>query len=344
MKVLMIGLGSIGQRHLRNIRRLYGDSAEIIAYRVRGLKTTFSDTMQIRENVDMEKEYNIRTFTDVSEALAQKPDVAFICNITSAHIPCALEAARASCHLFLEKPISNTLEGIEDLIKIIDEKRIKVFVGFQNRYNPAILKLKECLDEQVIGNIISVHAEVGERLSTMHSYEDYKTTYMARSDMGGGVILNQMIHEIDYLRYLFGNPENVFAIGSSKGNNLDIDVDDCCDAILSFGGIPVSLHADFYQYPSSRYISVVGSKGKLKADIIHNRVTLCVGDKISEIEFENFTRNDMFIEELKRFFECIEKSTVPDITIEDGVKALKIALAAKQSVECGGMYINMEEV
>lgn len=343
MKILMIGLGSIGQRHLRNIRRIYGDSVNIIAYRVRRLKTTFSDTMQIRENVDLEKEYDIKTFTDISEALCQKPDVAFICNITSEHISCALAAAKAGCHLFLEKPLSNTLNGIDELIKIIDEKKVKAFLGFQNRYNPAILKAKEYLDKNIIGNIISVHAEVGERLSTMHSYEDYKTTYMARNDMGGGVILNQMIHEIDYLRYLFGDPEKIFAVGNSKGDNLDIDVDDCCDAVLTFGGVPVSLHADFYQYPSSRYILIVGSNGKIKADIIKNSVTLSVGDKTSEIDFNDFTRNDMFIEEIKRFFDCVEKDSAPDITVEDGVKSLKIALAVKQSVACGGKYIDMME-
>lgn len=341
MKILMIGLGSIGQRHLRNIRRLYGNSAEIIAYRVRRLKTTFSDSMQIRENIDLEKEYNIEVFTDLDKALEKNPDVAFICNITSEHMPCAVKAAKAGCHLFLEKPISDRFDNIEELIKIINEKKIKVFVGFQNRYNPAVLKVKECIDNKLIGNIISVHAEVGERLTTMHSYEDYKTTYMARNDMGGGVILNQMIHEIDYLRYLFGDPQNIYAVGNSKGNELDIDVDDYCDALLDFSGIRVSLHADFYQYPSSRYILVVGSKGKIKADIINNRVELSIANETDEIGFENFKRNDMFIEELKRFFECIEKDAVPDIDIDDGVRALKIALAAKQSAACGGKNIEL---
>lgn len=343
MKILMIGLGSIGQRHLRNIRRLYGDSVKIIAYRVRRLKTTFSDTMQIRENIDLEKEYDIEVFTNLDEALEQNPDVAFICNITSEHIPCAIKAARGGCHLFLEKPVSDRLDNLEELVKIVNEKKTKVFVGFQNRYNPAILKVKEYLDNRLIGNIISVHAEVGERLSTMHSYEDYKTTYMARSDMGGGVILNQMIHEIDYLRYLFGDPEKVFAMGSIKGDNLDIDVDDCCDAVLSFSGIPVSLHADFYQYPSSRYVMIIGSKGKIKADIINNNVTLCIDDTVTEIDFKDFTRNDMFIEELKRFIKCIEEDSREDITLNDGIKALKIALAAKRSILIGEKNTNMED-
>ena len=341
MKILMVGLGSIGQRHLRNIRRIYGDSAEIIAYRVRGLKTTFSDNMQIRENVDLEKEFNIATYTVLSEALAQKPSIAFISNVTSSHIPCAIEAAKAGCHLFLEKPISDSMDGVDELVDIIREKKLKVFVGFQNRYNPAVLKAKECIESGRIGKIISAHAEVGERLTTMHSYEDYKTTYMARSDLGGGVILNQMIHEIDYLRYLFGDPHSIYATGSIGSESIDIDVDDCCDAILNFDRFSVSLHADFYQYPSSRYILIVGSKGRIRADIIKNEVALCENDDTSNITFEGFTRNDMFISELKSFMECIDKDSDPEITIDDGIKSLKIALAAKRSALNGGMICTL---
>ena len=120
MKILMIGLGSIGQRHLRNIKRVYGEEAQILAYRVRGLKRTFSDTMQIRENVSLEEEYNIKSFDDLSKALLEKPDIAYITNITKSHIPCAIACAKAGCHLFLEKPISDSLDGIEELAKIAE--------------------------------------------------------------------------------------------------------------------------------------------------------------------------------------------------------------------------------
>lgn len=100
MKILMIGLGSIGQRHLRNIKRVLGDEAEIIAYRVRGLQRTFSDTMQIRENVSLEEEFHITSFSTMEEALSEKPEVAFITNPTNLHIACATACAKAGCHLF----------------------------------------------------------------------------------------------------------------------------------------------------------------------------------------------------------------------------------------------------
>lgn len=338
MKILMIGLGSIGQRHLRNIKKLYGDEAEILAYRVRGLKRTFSDTMQIRENVSLEEEFHIRAFGNLDEALSEKPDIAYITNITKSHIPCAITCAKAGCHLFLEKPISDSMDGIEDLKKIAEEKQIKVFVGYQNRLHPGIRYLKEFLEKKSIGNILSVRSVVGERLVTMHTYEDYKETYMARKDMGGGVLLNQMVHELDYLYYLFGMPKSVYACGGINGN-LGIDVEDNLDAIYKYetekGSFPVSVHADFYQSPPSRFVKVVGEKGHIIVDLLKSTVTQAVGDEVSTIEYAAFTRNDMFIDECKLFMQCINENTEPAITLEDGICSLRLALAARKSIETG---------
>lgn len=339
MKILMIGLGSIGQRHLRNIRKLLGDDAEIIAYRVRGLQHTFSDDMQIRDNVNLEEEFNIKSFDDLKEALKQKPDVAFITNPTNLHIPCAIKCAEAGCHLFLEKPISDKMTGIKRLMRIVDEKGLKAFVGYQNRFHPAICEVKAVVDSGILGRILSVHCAVGERLSTMHSYEDYKDTYMARSDMGGGVVTNQLVHELDYLYYLFGKPIKVYAMGGRLGN-LDIDVEDSCDALFTMTGkkdrVYATVHADFYQSPPSRFIKVVGEKGVIIADLIDAHVTKNIYDETEEISYPDFKRNDMFIEELKLFFSCIEEDTKEAVTLEDGIVSLKMAMAIKESFKKGG--------
>lgn len=340
MKILMIGLGSIGQRHLRNIRRLYGNSVDIIAYRVRGLKRTFSDDMKIRENVSLEEEYGIRSFSSLEEALLEKPEAAFVTNPTSRHIPCAIACAKAGCHIFLEKPISDSPEGIRELLQISEEKKIKVFVGFQNRFHPGMKYLKQCLKAGELGAILSVRAVVGERLTTMHTYEDYKDTYMARKDLGGGVVLNQMIHELDYLYDLFGKPESVYAAGGINGN-LGIDVEDNCEAVYKIhmdkGSFPVSVHADFYQSPPSRLVKVVGEKGQITLDLLNAAVVKSVNDVTEEIRFEDFVRNDMFVEELKLFMECVEQGKEPAISLKDGIVSFQMAMAAKQSMETGGI-------
>ncbi len=341
MKILMIGLGSIGQRHLRNIRRVLGEDVEIIAYRVRGLQRTFSDTMQIRDNVCLEDEFHITAFGDLDEALLQKPDAAFITNPTNMHIPCAIKCAKAGCHLFLEKPVSDDLEGIDKLKQIVKESGVKVFVGYQNRFHPVIRTVKEVVESGELGRILSVHSVVGERLSTMHIYEDYKDTYMARKDMGGGVVTNQLVHEMDYLYYLFGRPLHVYAVGGTLGN-LGIDVEDNCDALFVMEGkdgsrVSVNVHADFYQSPPSRFIKVVGEKGQIEADLINALVTKTVSDVTEQTAFLQFERNDMFIEELKLFLSCIKENGEEMITLEDGIVSLKMAMAVKESMETGGV-------
>jgi predicted dehydrogenase len=105
MKILMVGLGSIGQRHLRNIKRLFGEEAEILAYRVRRLSRTFSDDMQIRDGVDLEKEFGIKVFDDLDKALSEKPDAVFVTNITSKHTETAIKAAQSGAAVFLENPV-----------------------------------------------------------------------------------------------------------------------------------------------------------------------------------------------------------------------------------------------
>lgn len=335
MKVLMVGLGSIGQRHLRNIRRLYGDDVRILAYRVRGLKHTFSDTMQIRENIDLEQEYSITSFETLHAALEEKPEVAFITNITSAHMSCAIEAARAGCDLFLEKPVSNNMHGIEILGDLISKNNLVAFVGFQNRYHPCIKKLKEVLDSKVLGKIISVEVTMGERLITMHSYEDYRDTYMARNDMGGGVVLNQQIHELDYIQFLFGKPVSVYSVNGIN-SGLEVDVEDYCSSIYiaNYDGreVPIYAHADFVQYPPSRNCKVIGEYGVAFIDLLTPYIKMVVNGETRLFEkIDEFNRNDLFIEELKDFFDDVKKRNQSKIPFADGVISLQMAIAAKLS-------------
>lgn len=347
MKILMIGLGSIGQRHLRNLRALYGKRIEILAYRSRGLKRTFSDSLQICEGVDVEKEYQVRSFYDLQEALNEKPDIAFVTNITSQHVSCALAAAKAGCHLFMEKPVSDTFQGIRELKEAVQRNNKIVFVGFQYRYHVCLQELKNYIMGGLLGNLVSVDAQMGERLDTMHGYEDYRGTYMARKDMGGGVILNQQIHEMDYIQWLFGVPESVYAV-SGKNSGMDIDVEDYCSALYKIprkGSIlPVYIHADFLQTPPVRRCKVVGESGVAEVDLIKNRI--CLSKKSGEVirkSFPDFGRNEMFINELRDFMECVSLNKQPDLSLDEGLVSLRMAIAAGKSGK-EGRVVNLCEI
>lgn len=337
MKILMIGLGSIGQRHVRNLRKLFGNQVEIIAYRVRGLSHTFSETMSIRDGVVFEDEYNITSYYNLEEAFSEKPDVVFISNITSQHIPMAVVAAKNGCDLFIEKPLSDNLEQIEELKALVSEKKLVTMVGFQNRFHICLKRLKELLDSSAIGDVMSVDVEMGEFLATMHTYEDYRQTYMANRNMGGGVILNQQIHELDYISWLFGTPKSVYSINGHL-SDLEIDVEDICSSIYVMENhgkeIPVYVHADFIQSPPTRRCKVIGTKGFIEVDLLKSSIIIqkINQDRIFE-SYDSFVRNDMFIDELKEFFKCIGERAETMVSLEAGIKSLKMALCAQESAK-----------
>ena len=161
---------------------------------------------------------------DLTQALASRPDVVFITNPSSLHVPVALEAARQGCHLFIEKPLSHSLAQVSELVALCDEQQLVTCVAYQLRYHPGFVRLRELLRAGALGELLSVRAEVGEYLPGFHPYEDYRRMYASKSALGGGVTLSQ-IHEIDYLCALFGAPRRVFSMGGHV-SSLEIDVDD----------------------------------------------------------------------------------------------------------------------
>ena len=348
MKILMVGLGSIGQRHLRNIKRLFGEEAEILAYRVRRLSRTFSDDMQIRDGVDLEKEFGIKVYDDLDKALSEKPDAVFVTNITSKHTETALKAAQSGAAVFLEKPVSDCTDGLKELKRIVDEKGTVLYMGYQNRFHPCISDVRSVLGDERLGKVISVDNEFSERLTTMHRYEDYKDTYMARKDMGGGPVLNLQIHCLDYLQLLFGTPVDVYSICSTL-SGLSVDVEDTAGSLYRFKEndgrmITVYSHTDFLQFPPVHRLKVVCEKGRIEADFNAAVTNVYAGDEpVQTITHEGFVRNDMFIEELREFAECIKEKKTPSSSLDAGITGLKMALAAKKS-SAENRAVKIEEI
>lgn len=338
MKILFAGLGGIGQRHLRNLRQLRGESVEVLAWRQRGLKTTLTEKLQVEAGADLEAKYAVRVLPELEPAL-ESADIVFVCNPTRAHVTVALAAARAGCHLFVEKPVSDSWEGIDELLDLAREKRLVTFVGYQLRFHPLMIRLQALVRERAVGNFIAVRAEVGEYLPGWHPYEDYRAMYSSRRELGGGVILSQ-IHELDYLYSLFGLPRRVFALAGHL-SRLEIDVEDVASISLEFfvdrHPLPGHLLQDYLQRPPARTCVVVGDAGKIAADF--NAVTLNrwdeKGELIETLSLPDYRRNDMFLDELRHFLSCIEEGRSPLIPLSEGVQSLRMALAARDSVETG---------
>lgn len=339
LKALIVGLGGVGQRHVRNLRAVLGRDVEILAYRVRRLTHVVTPRLQAAPDRNVEAEYDIRAFDTLDGALAERPDVAFICNPTSLHVPVALACARGGCDLFLEKPVSHDLDGVAELLATVQSRGRVAMVGYQLRFHPAVQALAAVVRERRIGTVLCARAIVGEYLPGWHPYEDYRQMYAARADLGGGVIVSQ-IHEFDYLYSLFGLPRRVFTIGGHL-SDLEVDVEDVASTLMEFAidgrAIPVHLQQDYVQRPPSRSCEIVGSRGRVVMQLAPAALTRYDADGAvaDRLEWDGWDRNEAFLGELRHFLDCVAVRRKPVVDLADGVASLQMASAARASMATG---------
>jgi predicted dehydrogenase len=331
MKFLIAGLGSIGRRHFRNLIAL--GEKDIVLLRTH--KATLPDDELAGYPVE----------TDLQEALTKhKPDAVIVANPTSMHLDVAIPAAEAGCHILLEKPVSHSLERLDGLQQAAQKSGSKILVGFQFRYHPTLNKARELIQQDALGRILTVHAHWGEYLPQWHPWEDYRQSYAARADLGGGVIVT-LTHPLDYLRYLIGDVE---ALWSFKGHisPLEINVEDVAEIGLKFAnGVVGGVHVNYFQRPPIHRLEIVGTKGTLRWDnadgILHLYQLPAPFGSFSDnppapvIESfsppEGFERNQLFVAQTRHFIETIRGKQEPICGLEDGIQALKLALAARDS-------------
>ncbi len=315
MKFLIIGLGSIGQRHARNLLNLgYKD---IIALRTRKGAKPFN--------------IPVRCFQNPVKAYREQPDAALICNPTSLHIPTALEAARRGCHVFIEKPLSCSLTNIKKLQAVIKKRKLTAFIAYNLRFHPVICRIKNLILTGFLGDIYFARFQFTSYLPAWHPWEDYRKSYASRSDLGGGVVLTSS-HELDTLLWLFGKYKKINST-ISKGKYLGISAEDMALIHIEFlSGILAEVNLSYVQEPSKRYIEIVGEKGTLFYDFyrgglkFYNKrdkkwsVLLNVGKNVME---------KTYCCELLHFIECVRKGKKTICPIDDGIKTLRMALDAK---------------
>lgn len=339
-RVLFVGLGGVGQRHLRNVRTVLGDSVQVDAYRVRRERVLLDDQLGVVPDGDVEQRYGVEVFGDLERALGRGPDVVFVTNPSSLHVPVAIAAARAGAHLFIEKPLSHALDDLDTLERLLAENGRVGFVAYQLRRHPGFIRLRELVAAGALGNVLSVRAEVGEYLPGFHPYEDYRRMYASRRDLGGGVTLSQ-IHELDLLYALFGMPSRLFAMGG-KVSNLEIDVDDLTSALIEFprrdgARIVAELHQDFFQRPPSRALRIIGDEGRVEWSLSERSLSLWdrTGARVEHRDYSGFPRNQAFLDELGYFLSCIDKGARPDVDIRAGAASLRMALGILDSQVSG---------
>jgi predicted dehydrogenase len=323
MKFMIAGFGSIGRRHFRNLLAL--GERDIILYR------TSQSTLPDDEIAGFPVE------TDLQAALAHRPDAVIIANPTALHLDVAIPAARAGCSVLLEKPVAHNLERIDELKAALRQNHAHALVGFQFRFHPGLRQAAAWLADGAIGRPLSARAHWGEYLPNRHPWEDYRLSYSARNARGGGVVLT-LSHPLDYLRWLLGDVSGVFAM-LGKLSDLEIQVEDTAEISLAFsGGCLASLHLDYNQQPPTHTLEITGTQGTIRWDNADGTAQLYrASSQAWEIcpAPQGFERNTLFLDELRHFREVVTGTAQPLCSLEDGEKALALALAVHASARSG---------
>lgn len=311
---ILCGLGSIGQRHLNNILECF-PQIKIGILR--------------KEKSNDEKFKNIPVFTRFEETLEHNPKAFIICTPTAYHMDIAIKCAENNIDTFIEKPIDVSLEKVSKFIELIEKKNLKCMVGYDLRFHPGIIKLKELLNSDLIGQIYSIDVQVGQYLPFWRPNQDYSKGTSSKKKDGGGVI-NDLIHEIDYVTYLLGDIKSVTSI-YNKLSNLDIETEDMAKILVEFEKSIGYIHLDYLQKAYSRTCKIIGEKGTIEWDYVKEEIIFKNELEEKKIYYKIQTRNDRFKNEIEYFINCIENNTPCLPNHNDGYKTLNIVNKIKES-------------
>jgi predicted dehydrogenase len=312
MKILFTGLGSIGKRHARLLRE-HPQEFDLLAYR------SGSTTKEAFDEIE--------EYCDLNEALASKPDVAFITNPTHRHVDTAIQCAQRDCHLFIEKPLSHTLEGVNKLIDEVNERDLITLMGCQLRFDPVLRKTRELLQSEQFGEVLSFRVTAGSYLPDWRPDQDYRQSYSADPKKGGGVVLD-LIHEIDYIYWLFDYPIRVLS-EIKYTDTLEIESEAIAEAIVTMeDDILGSIHLDYCRREPQRQFDIVCERGSITADLESKELITESSSSTTREPFE-YDRDERFQSQLEYFLEHVNNGISCENDVREGKEVLKFALQIK---------------
>lgn len=288
MKILFFGLGSIGQRHARLLIKNFNH--ELFAFRHQRGK---------------ENQLGISEVYSWSDVKKLKPDVAFITNPTSEHMNTAIQCASLGMHIFMEKPLSNRLQGLTRLEHQIRKNKTGFYTAYCLRFHPVINKIKEALKGK---RIYQARIVCSSYLPHWRPGQDYKKNYSAIAIFGGGVFLD-LSHELDYIEYLFGPMSSMFG-RLDRITDLTVDVEDVADILITQeNGVRINLHLNYLSRLYERTIKIDFLGGYIAGNILDGHITYCTGKKLKEFDI-NVDRDVLFNDQLIYFFRNIQNPRI----------------------------------
>ncbi len=319
---MVAGLGSIGRRHARVLRAL--DPGRTVRLYRSGHGAPLTGRLA-----------RLPVEHGLDAALGHDARGVIVANPTALHLPVTLQALRAGCHVLLEKPIAHSLEGLDALVEQAAWSR-RILVGFQWRFHPGLRAVKRWLDEGRVGEVVHARAYWGEWLPGWHPSEDYRRGYAARADLGGGVLLT-LCHPFDYLRFLLGEVDSVSA-ESAHRSGLELDVEDVALVTLRMrSGALASVALDYARRPAAHALRVTGRRGVIAWDGRSGvaRLRSATGRGARVTPPPGFTRARLFRAQMRHWLACVDGGARPACTLDDGMAALRVVVAAKQAARDG---------
>ena len=320
-RIAIVGYGRIAQRHIENMRKMFSHVGVMIC--------RSSDA-----NVE-EKDRNYKVTRDFSEMLSFNPQIAFIASPAPFHVEQALALAENGTHLFIEKPLATSLDGIDALFSECKKRNLILMVGYNMAFSNALQTIKRMIGSGQIGKVLSVHAEVGQYLPQWRPEKDYRETVSAKAALGGGVLF-ELSHEIDYVNWLLGGVRKVSCLTQRSGV-LDLDVEDCATLLLEGqDGTHATVSVNMVQKIPSRSCRIVGAEGIIEWNYIKKELFVQIdGQERVAVSIDEGDANAVYLRMLQHFFECIETGKTPLVDGNRALESLKIVLAAKKSAVQG---------
>jgi predicted dehydrogenase len=333
MKGLVIGGGSIGRRHLANLKAL-GVPQLAFAEKDGGRREAVAD------------ELSVRAFADVEAGLAWRPDFVVIATPTHLHLEQGLRVVREGFHLFLEKPLCHSSAGMCEFSALVESKKVVSMVGCNMRFHPGPARVKQLLTEDRIGRILFARVHTGSYLPRWRPTTDYRTNYAAREETGGGCILD-CIHEIDLVRWYVGDVREVMCMAGHV-SPLEIETEDVAAIICRHVSEAISeIHLDYVQQSYERGCQIVGERGSIFWDFTEKQVRWFEGGTGQWSTFsqpDGWEVNQMYVDEMKHFIECVASGRPTMLPVPEAVAVMQIAFAAKTSAREGRVAPTASEV
>jgi predicted dehydrogenase len=323
MNVVVAGLGTIGRRHLANLQAIAPDVRPIVW---RHRQPSCPEDAHLAQNP---------TVYSLSDVLEHRPDAALVTGPATCHVETSLALARHGVHVFVEKPLSATLDGVDELISVCRDRRGVLTVGYCFRFYRPLQSLRRAILDGAIGRPMSIRAEAGRYLPEWRPSGDYREMVSASRSLGGGVLL-ELSHELDYVQWLLGSIGSVSA-HLGRLSDLDIDVEDTAELLLEFSsGAVGSVHLDMTQRSPVRGCRIVGTEGTLVWNgATHGaRLYTAASGAWCDLHAADTTAyEDMYRLELRDFLDAVGGAPLGGATAEEGRRVIEVVLAARQSSE-----------